>query len=1141
MSLLGKLAHFVSRNAQNRGADFYYSDSVILTEVLPDTISADVYDRTQYEVVLSRVENTITYYCSCPFYQDQLEPCKHVWAVILEAEHESHLQKWDRKADIEFLPEDPIGDLTEDGDSQNDDSSEDLLQADASPADSNGTEGSEDVETLDDFALPGPPPEVGTRWTPGRFRDSAPRRSARESGASAASWRQHFTRVRRAMESVSIHPPEAAPPREVLYVINIETSLISGDIALETHVRERKKNGEWGKPRPQGISLQTIQTLTDPMDREVQSHLLGIPRAAKPYTKYDSAIRFQIPGSAAPILLPLICRTGRCRLMPNNGSSELLPLGWDDKEPWEFWLEVRPDSTRPLYHVTGSLRRGSETMDISEPAVLFQHGTVITKKSIGRFKHFNAFPWISLLRRERPILLGKKKDAWLKELLALPYLPHLDLPQEMGFEYIAPQPHPILRVRSNANHWGSFYLTADLLFDYDGRITPAEAPGAAVADPGGNRRILRDPAVEQAAQTRIFDAGFRRRQTPNGRSHWEIAPPLLPEAARKLIEEGWQIESEGKPFRKPGNFKIEVRSGIDWFELYGEVDFGEVRADLPELLAALRRGDKVVRLGDGSYGMLPEEWLSRYGRLAGLGKAEGDHLRFKRCQVGLLDALLASQPEATCDELFSRARAELRNFECVQPSDPPPGFRGELRAYQRDGLGWFEFLRHFGFGGCLADDMGLGKTVQVLALLEGRRLLRRQFSAACPRPSLVVVPKSLVFNWLNEAGRFTPQLKILDHTGADRTREIEHFAEYDVILTTYGTLRRDAVHFKDARFDYLILDESQAIKNSDTESAKAARLLHGDYRLALSGTPIENHLGELWSLFEFLNPGMLGSASVFRLSERELANPDAEARKLIAGALRPFILRRTKEQVAADLPPKTEQTLYCELEGPQRRLYNELRDHYRNALLGAIERDGLSRSKIQVLEALLRLRQAACHPGLIDSARTSESSAKLDMLLPQLDEVLDEGHKVLVFSQFTSMLAILRARLDQGNLPYEYLDGQTRNREQPVERFQNDPGCKLFLISMKAGGLGLNLTAAEYVFLLDPWWNPAVEAQAIDRAHRIGQTRHVFAYRIIAKDTVEEKVLELQNTKRDLADAIISEDNSLIRDLRREDLELLLS
>jgi SNF2 family DNA or RNA helicase len=404
-----------------------------------------------------------------------------------------------------------------------------------------------------------------------------------------------------------------------------------------------------------------------------------------------------------------------------------------------------------------------------------------------------------------------------------------------------------------------------------------------------------------------------------------------------------------------------------------------------------------------------------------------------------------------------------------------------------------------------------------------------------------VVPRSLVFNWKQEAARFTPKLRVLDHTGAGRLPVGEHFEDYDLILTTYGTLRRDALQFKDVRFDYVILDEAQAIKNAATESAKAARLLQGAHRLALTGTPIQNHVGELWSLFEFLNPGMLGAAALLGADGSAARTPDPETLALLTRTLRPFVLRRTKEQVAPDLPPRTQQTLSCELDPSQRRLYDELRDHYRASLLDRIGRQGIRRSKIQVLEALLRLRQAACHPGLIDRARVGEPSAKLDVLLPQLAEVREEGHKALVFSQFTSLLAIVRARLDEARVPYEYLDGRTRDRAARVERFQTDPECLLFLVSLTAGGLGLNLTAAEYVFLLDPWWNPAVEAQAIDRAHRIGQTRSVFAYRLIARDTVEEKVLELQETKRALADSIISADEGLIRTLSREDLELLLS
>jgi SNF2 family DNA or RNA helicase len=426
-----------------------------------------------------------------------------------------------------------------------------------------------------------------------------------------------------------------------------------------------------------------------------------------------------------------------------------------------------------------------------------------------------------------------------------------------------------------------------------------------------------------------------------------------------------------------------------------------------------------------------------------------------------------------------------------------------------------------------------------LALLESRRT--RKLNPNEKRcPSIVVVPKSLVFNWIEEAARFTPGLRVRNFTGIERGDSHAESQEYDLLITTYGTLRRDVVKLKDTQFDYAILDESQAIKNAGSQAAKACRLINATYRLAMSGTPIENHLGELWSLFEFLNPGMLGRSGAFASLARTNEN-DHDSMQLLARAVRPFLLRRTKEQVLTELPEKMEQTLTCEMSSSERQAYDDLRDYYRAELTKTVKAKGMARSKIHVLEALLRLRQAACHPGLLDKRKIDQGSSKLEALLEHVQEVIEDGHKALVFSQFTSLLAIVRFHLDKLGVVYEYLDGQTHNRGEKVKRFQDDAACPLFLISLKAGGHGLNLTAADYVFILDPWWNPAVEAQAVDRAHRIGQTRRVFAYRLIARGTVEEKILELQKSKRDLAEAIVSADNSLIRNLTAEDLELLLS
>ncbi|MGZ9130425.1 MAG: DEAD/DEAH box helicase, partial [Candidatus Binatia bacterium] len=685
------------------------------------------------------------------------------------------------------------------------------------------------------------------------------------------------------------------------------------------------------------------------------------------------------------------------------------------------------------------------------------------------------------------------------------------------------------------NNWSRERLTAELSFDYDGSVVPHQHRGGGFYQKEQRRLVTRDLGAEDRARARLKQLGFRKGWEYE-RADLQLAPDQLSRVVRVLSAEGWQIHAQGSLYRTAGALTMQVNSSVDWFGVDGAAEFGDSRVGLPRLLRAIRQGEQTVRLDDGSLGIIPEEWMKKYGMLAGLGTFEGDGMRFKRSQAGLLDALLASEPAVSFDAVFERVRQELRDFSGVAAVAPAGDFHGELCHYQLEGLGWLHFLQRFGFGGCLADDMGLGKTIQVLALLEARRVLRRNDPENSPPPALVVVPRSLIFHWKQESARFTPKLRILDHTGVARLEPGDHFDNYDVVLTTYGTLRSDAVRFKDIRFDYCILDEAQAVKNASTLAAKAVRLLKADHRLAMSGTPVENHLGELWSLFEFLNPGMLGTAAVFGRAGK---NPDDNTRQVLGRALRPFILRRTKAQVAPELPEKTEQTIYCDLEGNDKKLYDELRDYYRARLLqnGAGENSG--QYKIQVLEALLRLRQAACHPGLIDKRKIAEPSAKVDTLLAQLDQVLEENHKALVFSQFTSLLAIVRSRLDKQNIPYVYLDGRTRDRQAKVEEFQNDPNAKLFLISLKAGGLGLNLHAAEYVYLLDPWWNPAVEAQAIDRAHRIGQTRKVFAYRLIARDTVEEKVLELQKSKRDLADAIITADNSVMRNLTRGDLELL--
>jgi superfamily II DNA or RNA helicase len=846
----------------------------------------------------------------------------------------------------------------------------------------------------------------------------------------------------------------------------------------------------------------------------------------------------------ASMLMPRLSATGRLRI--RTSPDEIKQASYDGDRAWELALVVERDAAVPFTELTGQLRLGNESVDLAAPLVLTRSGWVVFPDRVSRFEHFHAFGLVVTLREHHRIKVPRdEEERLLAKLLELPGLPRLVLPAALALREITVPPQSILKIGPPERRFPSDASgnrpVADLLFDYDGELVQDDDTRAIVPRVAERLILRRDRSAERAAADKLPTLGFRARSSspwprPSEPRYFDIAPKKMPGAIRALLADGWRVEADGKLYRRPGQFQLEVTSGIDWFDLTATVDFDGVRAALPELLRALRRGENTVVLGDGSFGILPEEWLAKYGLLGEIGSAEGEKLRFRRSQAGILDAaLLAADADADSrvDEMFARARGELAQFEGITAEDEPQGFHGELRPYQKLGLGWMTFLRRFGFGGCLADDMGLGKTVQVLAMLAVRR-------REVKRPSLAVVPKSLVWNWRHEAACFVPKLRLLAHVGSERSSDPATLSAADLVITTYGTLRKDVMLLREIDFDYVILDEAQAIKNADSESAKAARLLRSDHRLALSGTPIENHVGELWSLFEFLNPGMLGTSRILQGAAGG-SRPRPEVVAVLARALRPFILRRTKAAVAPELPPKHEETILCELEPGQRRLYRELLEHYRASLLGRIDKQGIGKVKLQVLEALLRLRQAACHPGLIDRKRAKEPCAKLEVLLPRLLELRQEGHKALVFSQFTSFLSILRAALDDAHVSYEYLDGKTEDREQRVARFQTNPECGLFLISLKAGGLGLNLTAADYVFILDPWWNPAVEAQAVDRAHRIGQSKRVFVYRLLAQETVEQKVAELQESKRVLAESIVSGDNSLIRGLDRETLETLLA
>jgi len=655
----------------------------------------------------------------------------------------------------------------------------------------------------------------------------------------------------------------------------------------------------------------------------------------------------------------------------------------------------------------------------------------------------------------------------------------------------------------------------------------------------------RDTLAEGSMMQRLIHprAPGMQPPTPGAPGQWSMsgddAYDFLLLELPSLAAEGWEIFGEAalmnhRVYRGGARIHAQVRSGIDWFDLEVVADFDGQHTPASDLMAAWKTGRRYVRLPDGRVARLPD-WVRRHAddlEEAGLGSAP--QARLSRFQLPLL-AALAEEAELTADDRYQEAATRLQGFTKVTEVAPPEGLCGTLRPYQAEGLAWLEFLRGYGFHGILADDMGLGKTLQVIALL----LLEKQRGHATG-PSLVVVPTSLIFNWAHELGRFAPSLGVLTWHGPDRQRLLPRMARADIILTNYALVRQDLALLEKQQFHYLVLDEAQYVKNPDSQVSRAVRALTARHRLALTGTPLENHLGELWAQFAFLMPGLLGTYGDFRSRfGGPVERGDTEAATTLVRRVRPFILRRTKEQVASELPERVETILYCRLEGEQNALYLRIRDQLREQVARSIRQRGLAGSHLTILDALLKLRQVCCHPELLPPSLAGDiqQSAKTDLFMELITEAIEEGHRVLVFSQFVSMLRILRRRLDAVQVPYSYLDGRTRDRERRVNEFQENASIPIFLISLKAGGTGLNLTGADYVVHFDPWWNPAVEAQATDRTHRIGQTRKVFSYKLIAEDTVEEKILALQDRKRNLSDLLLGERQDLAGHLSVTDLE----
>ncbi len=576
----------------------------------------------------------------------------------------------------------------------------------------------------------------------------------------------------------------------------------------------------------------------------------------------------------------------------------------------------------------------------------------------------------------------------------------------------------------------------------------------------------------------------------------------------------------------------QIASGQDWFDINIKVTFGDEEVKIADLKKAIIKQSKYIQLNDGKLGVIPEEWLDKLAGYFRVGEVDGEQLKISKRKFSIIDQLFEDIDNQEIIQELAERRRKIKDFKNIKNVSLSSNMTATLRPYQKEGINWLHFLDEFKWGGILADDMGLGKTVQVLSLLQSMVDKGRG-------PHLVVVPTSLLFNWQNEIQKFAPNLDFHVHYGPDRSKNLDKIQAHDITLTSYGVVLRDIPFLQNQLFSYVILDESQAIKNVLSQRYKASCLLQAENRIAMTGTPIENNTFDLYAQMNFLNPGFLGSQASFK---RDYSKPidslqDSARAQELQKLISPFVLRRTKEQVAKELPPKIEDYIYVNLGEEQQKVYDAFRNKYRDYLLGKIKEDGLAKSKMYVLEGLTKLRLICDSPTLVDDGKYAGESAKIQELIKHITEKT-ANHKMLVFSQFTKMLALVKTALDKEGIPYEYLDGQcTQNqRKSSVDNFQENKDIRVFLISLKAGNVGLNLTAADYVYLLDPWWNPAVESQAIDRTHRIGQDKHVIAYRMIAKNTIEEKIMKLQQRKKKLASDLIQTDESVMKSITQDDI-----
>lgn len=694
------------------------------------------------------------------------------------------------------------------------------------------------------------------------------------------------------------------------------------------------------------------------------------------------------------------------------------------------------------------------------------------------------------------------------------------------------QPLPLLVLTDRLGAFANLWMSYPVANSEERKRVSFHDPAPWIKDVRSKTALKRQLDSEKQWEKDLLESDFTAKMA--GTSHYYCPVDCVAKSLTFLLEMGWPMEDcEGNRICRLTSSDLHISSESDSILVTGKIRYEEHAVDLKDVVGAFNRRDRFVQLGGNRVGLMPKG-LDSYGLngLAEEGEIVQEGVRLPRNRVGAISELFDSTANFAYDDTFANLKEKLLSFVGLKLALPSASFKGDLRPYQQEGVNWLAFLYEYGFHGLLADDMGLGKTVQVLAFLSRLTLVK---------PILIVLPTSLIFNWKRELEHFLPDMPVVIYQGAQRTPWPSDLSSPPIILTSYATLRIDLPLFQSHEFQCIILDEAQTIKNPHTLTAQAIHKLKGGFRLSLTGTPVENHLNEIWAHFRFIMPDLFGSEKKFN-AELEAGGADFRYLQKMRRKMRPFMLRRKKEDVAKDLPERIEQVVWVEMPPEQQKVYDELLAGFKSNLFKKVALDGVGKHRMEVLEAILRLRQICCHP-LLAIGHSEEfakaPSAKFEALLQDLDTAVEEGRKVLVYSQFTSMLQLIAKELRTRKWNFVYLDGQTKDREKVVNQFQEDPETLIFLISLKAGGIGLNLTAADYVFLYDPWWNEAVENQAIDRAHRIGRIDTVIAKRYVTVETIEEKMMALKAAKRALAADIMQEDIP-ISQLTIDDLHYLL-